>query len=242
MNWYEEFLLKMKKIQAIEQMPDEDINSGFNLDDMSAFAPPTPDLTQPEQNKPLVMNNKHLIQLPGAEFIVELMPQIVSDPAGFDDIKQMQDAASGSSVADENNKILDSSEGGNPYPKKDTATEDPISKKEEKDKTVKVHKKEASLVTEDYMKEFGQAKKKKEKEAAIAKLKDYYLDMLNGNTIKASKEENKDEEKNEYPKPFMGGIDTQEKDKPGSKGAKDDPRDLGGETGMGYASPKPGSN
>lgn len=209
-NWYEEFF---KKIKAIEAMPPEDVDSGFNFEDLQNFLP-TQDLTQPTNNPPLVMNNKHMIKLPGAEFIVELIPQIVSDPTSFGQSNNAQQ-----SVEDENNEILNQTEGGNPYPEEDKDVEDPIEKKEIKQKTKKVNKKRASLDVDE--------------------LRNKYREMLGGDKVKSEKKDEDDKDDKKFPKPFLGGAEVKQEQRDNERNVKDDPRDIGGDQGMSYMSHRP---
>lgn len=146
MSWYDNFSKGFIK-KAIDKLSDDEQPPTL----------PTPDPivdkeessasdTSSENMPPILWNNRHLVVTPGAEFIVELIPQIVTGIPGDATPAPIDPMANTSSNPNANPALLDqwledSADATKPYSHNDQGTIDPLSQQEEgTDPTVKVHK------------------------------------------------------------------------------------------------------
>lgn len=161
-DWLQNVNKAMQK-KAVDKLSDEELDSG--LPDMSQapqVAPPMPDVI-PDAPAPLVWNNHYLVKTDGPEFIVELTPSIVTDPAA--DPANLQ-SVQGDPMADKTLNpnadpdllkqwLKDSDDNDKPYQNNEQGTVDPLSKQEEgiedtgDEQSVKVHNKKALLKKAD---------------------------------------------------------------------------------------------
>jgi hypothetical protein len=170
-GWLRKFVDSLKK-QAIDKLPEDELNSGLPpVPEEGAPVDPSmmgmdpsmmgmdPSMMPMPEPKPKMWNNKYLVNLNGPEFIVELTPSIVMDPATDPTaLPPAQTSPMADTTLNPNADpdllqqwMKESDDNDKPYQHNEQGTVDPLSKEDEgiedtgNEQSVKVHNKKALL-------------------------------------------------------------------------------------------------
>ena len=159
MSWIDNLKNKLDKI-AIDKLPDSELQAN-TLSDPNQEQQDVPALPI-DSDKPLVWDNNYVVDANGVKFLVELNPSIV----GESDAAQVAGMSEGNTEQtnpNQNPALLDEWLKSSNVPEKDYShneqgTIDPISKEEEQNPSIAVHKQASiNLRAEDYQESAGQS-------------------------------------------------------------------------------------